>query len=194
MNDPAPPKPQEVKAPLNIPQESIAKLVMGDTQGAQPVDYSGNRLDPIKAEQLYEKLYRMRLRGVENKSLLSRALGVSYNTIASWCVRFDSEMRRMENSRSDIVERNVMVEKFNEVQQTLWQIASSDETSAGVKVSAMNAVASAIFKQAELMGLLRDSPHYQQLPVRNYLCNEKEIARAQKLALGIKALIAQEVE
>jgi hypothetical protein len=193
MSHPSPPKFQEVKATLTIPQEGIAKLIMGETKGAQATDYSGSRLDPVKAEELYEKLYRMRLRGVENKSLLSRSLGLSYNTVVAWCQRFDCEMRRKENDRMDIIERNKMIAKLDELQQALWQIYASENTPAGVKVSAMNAVSSAVMKQAELMGLPGNLPNQNwSVRTQQILMNPKEIEDAKRIAEGISALLAEE--
>lgn len=181
----------EVLPPPPVPPPSIiAKMVMGDALPARDEDYSGDRLDPAKSEQLYEKMRRMRLRGVENKALLSRTLGVNYKTIASWCLKFENEMRRDENDRSDIVERNKMVLKLEEIQQTLWQLYADENTSTVTKIAALRAAMEAISQQAQLLGLhgMIVSQHHSIAYV-----DPAQVTEARELAFKMKALLAKNI-
>lgn len=144
----------KTKIEAAIPSEQeFAEQTMDGVLPAQESDYRGSRLDPEKAKQLYERFYRMRLRGIENTALMSRVLGVTRKTIYAWRDRFDTEMRRQEGERTLIVERNKLLGKVHEVQQALWSIYASESTTPSVKVSALNVALHSFAQEAELSGV-----------------------------------------
>lgn len=139
----------------------LAEQTMDGVPPAQASDYSGNRLDPERAKELYDRFYRMRMRGIENVALMSRTLGVTRKTVYAWRDRFDTEMRRQESDRTQIVERNKLVGKVSEIQQALWGIYASESATPNVKVSALNVALHSVAQEAELLGLRR-APFIQQ--------------------------------
>lgn len=169
-------------------QERIAAEVMGDTAPASDMDYSGQRLSKSKSEELQTKMRRMINRGVSSIPLLARSLGVHYTTIKRWMYYMETEMRRQENDRSDVIERQKMMAKLEEALSYVWQQIVREDVPVGQRIAGVNAISNLLSHQAEIMGVKRSVLFMQQ---NNLFMNAKQYDRAEVSELAATAKVIE---